>query len=372
MSELRKYAVGSTLYFPLITRGAADFDATPVTFGAGDVKISKDGGGFVNTTNLPTHVGLGLYALALTLTELTAAKILVAVKDTAPKTWEDQALNIETYGNASAEHAFDLDTAEVTVVTNNDKTGYSLTAAEEDAIVDKVWDELRSAHVGAGSFGQGVASVQGNVTGSVGSVAGNVDGNVSGNVVGTIGDLAAAAKVSVRTEVDNALIAINLDHFITVAGTVVDVTPAVNNFDTDLASAVDAFHVGQRLKFITGVNAGQERRISTYAGGTKNVGLGSGFTTVPGNGDAFVLLPAVEGALTAAAIWDELEGAEPAIVIPANASFRTIMQTLKRRFFNKATQTADLFTLYRDDSTTVLHTQVTSYDGVTQSKSRAS
>lgn len=58
----------------------------------------------------------------------------------------------------------------VTVGTNNDKTGYALTSAEEDAIVDKVWNELRSGHTTAGSFGQGIASVQGNVTGSVNSV----------------------------------------------------------------------------------------------------------------------------------------------------------------------------------------------------------
>jgi len=51
-----------------------------------------------------------------------------------------------------------------------DKVGFSLTTAEVDAIVDKVWDEARSGHLVAGSFGQGVASVQGNVTGAVASV----------------------------------------------------------------------------------------------------------------------------------------------------------------------------------------------------------
>jgi len=62
----------------------------------------------------------------------------------------------------------------VTVATNNDKTGYSLTSAQEDVIVDKVWDELRSAHVVSGSFGQGAASVQGNVTGSVTTITSGV------------------------------------------------------------------------------------------------------------------------------------------------------------------------------------------------------
>lgn len=35
-----------------------------------------------------------------------------------------------------------------------DKTGYTLTTAEQDAIVDKVWDELQSGHVTANTFGE--------------------------------------------------------------------------------------------------------------------------------------------------------------------------------------------------------------------------
>lgn len=53
-------------------------------------------------------------------------------------------------------------------------------------IADGVWDEARSGHVAAGTFGEGVASVQGNVTGSVGS-------------------LGATAKSDVKAEVVNAL-----------------------------------------------------------------------------------------------------------------------------------------------------------------------
>jgi hypothetical protein len=36
---------------------------------------------------------------------------------------------------------------------NIGKTGYALTTAEQDAIVDKVWDELKSAHTTADTFG---------------------------------------------------------------------------------------------------------------------------------------------------------------------------------------------------------------------------
>lgn len=44
----------------------------------------------------------------------------------------------------------------VTVTTNNDKTGYSLSTTPPTAatIADAVWDEARSGHVTAGSFGQ--------------------------------------------------------------------------------------------------------------------------------------------------------------------------------------------------------------------------
>uniref|UniRef100_A0A6M3IZH8 Uncharacterized protein n=1 Tax=viral metagenome TaxID=1070528 RepID=A0A6M3IZH8_9ZZZZ len=115
MAELRKYGVQADVYFPLIDRGAVDFEATPVTFAAGDTKVSKDGAAFANTTNDPSHIAGGIYKLTLTATEMQAALIVVTLIDSATKTWEDQALMIDTYGNASAQHAFDLDTAAATM-----------------------------------------------------------------------------------------------------------------------------------------------------------------------------------------------------------------------------------------------------------------
>lgn len=91
---------------------------------------------------------------------------------------------------------------------------WSVHAITEDttAAADAVWDEARSGHVAAGSFGEGVASVQGDVTGNVdGSVAsvtgavGSVTGNVGGNVTGSIGSLATTAKADVNAEVVDVL-----------------------------------------------------------------------------------------------------------------------------------------------------------------------
>lgn len=70
------------------------------------------------------------------------------------------------------------------------------------AVADGVWDEARAGHVTAGTFGDGVASVTGNVGGNVG---GNVTGNVGGNVTGSVGSLAAQAKSDVNAEVVDVL-----------------------------------------------------------------------------------------------------------------------------------------------------------------------
>lgn len=65
------------------------------------------------------------------------------------------------------------------------------TAPTAAAVADAVWDEARADHTAAGSFGQGAASVQGNVTGSVGSVASG--GITSGSFTAGAIDAAAIA-----------------------------------------------------------------------------------------------------------------------------------------------------------------------------------
>lgn len=114
MEILRKYNTAATIVFPLVDAGAQDFESTPVTFAAGDTKIIKDEGAAANTTNNPSHEGNGIYSLALTATEMQAARIVITVIDSATKAWEDQAIIIATYGNASAQHEFDLDAAALT------------------------------------------------------------------------------------------------------------------------------------------------------------------------------------------------------------------------------------------------------------------
>lgn len=102
--QLRKYATEDFVIFPLITYGDTDFIGADPTLVAGDCKISKDGVAYVNTTNLPVWIGEGLFKLILTAAEYTGKKMLITIKDQDGPAWEDQAIYIETYGNANAQH----------------------------------------------------------------------------------------------------------------------------------------------------------------------------------------------------------------------------------------------------------------------------
>jgi len=106
----RKYGESATLDFSLISADGTGLE-TAASFAAGDLVIMKDEGAETNTSNLPTDEGTG-YSLVLTATEMQAARSTVYIVDqTATKVWRDAFLITESYGNASAQHAFDLDTA---------------------------------------------------------------------------------------------------------------------------------------------------------------------------------------------------------------------------------------------------------------------
>jgi hypothetical protein len=121
MEVQREYGVATTVLFPLIDYGATDFESTPVSFVAADCQISKDEAAFGNTGSTPAHEGNGIYSLALTATEMQAARIAITVIDSATKTWEDQAIIITTYGHESAQHQAEKKAA--TIVRGLAQTG---------------------------------------------------------------------------------------------------------------------------------------------------------------------------------------------------------------------------------------------------------
>ena len=94
----RKYGVAAEFYIPLVTAGAQDIKVDP-TLVAGDVKISKDGGAFVDLDTLPTVTPAGgrQVKVILSATEREAKTTLIQFVDQTPtKEWEDQNVLIRT------------------------------------------------------------------------------------------------------------------------------------------------------------------------------------------------------------------------------------------------------------------------------------
>jgi hypothetical protein len=72
-----------TISFPLIDSNSRPNRKTGLSFSAGQVQVSVDGGSFSNTTNLPSEIGAtGRYKLDLTAPEMNGAWIHVKVAAT--------------------------------------------------------------------------------------------------------------------------------------------------------------------------------------------------------------------------------------------------------------------------------------------------
>jgi hypothetical protein len=123
----KKYGVAVTdAFFTLTAPAATDSDrlVSDITFAAGDVKVSKNGGAFANVATLPTILENG-YLLQLSATEMEADEIDVVLKDAAGgPLWRDKHIHIDTewqLGNV------DIDAATGTKATNTTAfkcTGY--------------------------------------------------------------------------------------------------------------------------------------------------------------------------------------------------------------------------------------------------------
>lgn len=180
--------------------------ATPTVAGVPEVDLTHVSGATTNVSALATNVDAILTDTADMQPKLgTPAGASVSADIAAVAAYVDTEV-------AAILAAVDTEVAAIKAKTDNlpaapAATGDIPTAA---VIADAVWDEARAGHAAAGSFGEGVASVQGNVTGnvagSVGSVTGavgsvtgavgSVTGNVGGNVVGSVASVTAGVTVA--------------------------------------------------------------------------------------------------------------------------------------------------------------------------------
>lgn len=106
----RLYGTATTIDFCLYitdaTVGAVKVENA--AHASGDTYLMKDEGNEANTTNGFVDEG-SCYSIALTSGEMTAARILLNIEDQGTKAWADKCINIETYGNASAQFGSAVD-----------------------------------------------------------------------------------------------------------------------------------------------------------------------------------------------------------------------------------------------------------------------
>lgn len=102
-----EWGKSKTFMLPLITYGATDF-ATGLSLAAGDVKISKNGGAFVNLASLPTILGAWM-VITLSATEMQAEYIAIqAIDQTGTKVFEDTGSILATSPRAWIQAIFSL------------------------------------------------------------------------------------------------------------------------------------------------------------------------------------------------------------------------------------------------------------------------
>lgn len=159
----------------LVSQADANIFQNLPTLAVGDARRNTYNGavwaGWANTTNVAAQNGERGVIITLTAGEMNNDIVHVVLHDAAGAEWQDQAW----------------------ILHPSDDT-LPVLSAEVAAVAGDTWDEARVGHAGVGTFGEGAASVQGNVTGSVGSVTGNVGGNVAGDVQGNVdGSVASVA-----------------------------------------------------------------------------------------------------------------------------------------------------------------------------------
>jgi len=161
-----------TYYLSLVSQADTNIFQTSVTLAAGDVTVSKDGASFNNIASLPTEIGTsGGLAVSHSAAEMNCNVLVDRFHDAAGSEWQDALVSFYTtitgsyvseltqadilsdatpFAGAnidtiiSSRSDFDNTSDQVIVTTNNDKTGYALSAAGVDGIMDEVYEGTRT------------------------------------------------------------------------------------------------------------------------------------------------------------------------------------------------------------------------------------
>lgn len=383
MSELSKYAVARHYYLVMIKRGVVDFavgaDWTPA---GGDVKISIDGGAAANVTNLPTAIVMGntaIWDFSLTSGEHTGKQIIVTVADSATKAVEDQSFRIETFGNASAQHPFDLDTATVNPgVGGIGSTAFAANAIDSGALADTAVTEIQTGLVTRRNTAQaGGAST---ITLDAGAVATDayyvgqqvvITGGTGAGQARLIHSYVGATKVATvgaawAVNPDNTSVFALLPNRVLVSLMLTDSVDA-NAVKADAVTEIQSgLATSAALASVQSDTDDLQTRIpAALTGGRIDASIGAAqANTLTASALAADAVTEITTAIAALTNGTEVT-ADPGAIPTFLAALQLVYQALR----NKTTDAAGAATIAKDDGTTVL-TAVLADDGTTMSKNK--
>jgi hypothetical protein len=265
---LRKYGVESKINFTLFEVDGVDFRTDAVCTST-DCVIMKNEGAEATCANTFVDEGQG-YSLTLAAGELEAARVVVYVVDSATKVWLDESIVVETYGNASAMHAFDLGTAMESQTVGTTTTNTDMVATAPTAIENR--DEMDS--------GSTALSTILTSTGQIGTAgAGLTDlGGMSTGMITEVNTQVASAlsvyTVPTKTEMDTGHALLATASALTIAQSDLDIITGSNG--TILSSGQANYAPNTVVPDAAGtaatpadVNAQATSALSVYAGPTK-------------------------------------------------------------------------------------------------------
>ena len=326
-----KYGVARHIFINVPKAGSANHavsaDWIPA---AGDVKISKDGGLAASVTNLPVAVAMGnsaIWDFLITATEMQAAQVNITVADSATKAVDDTGFVIETYGNASAQHEFDLDTASVAQTGDNyarlgAPAGASIAA--DLVVIDNFVDGLETT-IGAAGAGLTALATQA----SVNAVDDFIDTEIAdiqarlpaalvgGRIDASVGAVAANAITAAAIAdgaIDRATFAADTG-WVSVRSNTAQAGAATTITLDAAASAVTDFYKNALIVLTGGTGVGQGRRCTAYNGTTK-VATVFAWATNPDVTTTFAIIAA--DAPTTSQVADEVQTRTIAAVTVVN------------------------------------------------------
>lgn len=184
MVYFARYGVSWTLHgYQLVDRSTGQSRSSP-TLATGDFKVEKDGGTAANLATLPVVAPAAGSSISITFSagEMQCQQLILRMVDASGAQWNDDCIQVWTVGDSSAMLQSDPFAATM-----------NLSPGAISQISNAVWEELRTNHETAGSFGEGVSSIQGDVTGNV---DGDVEGSVLGDVDGSVGSISSGGIVA--------------------------------------------------------------------------------------------------------------------------------------------------------------------------------